>query len=92
MSPEVAETIALQALGWLVSNDEVLPLFLGSTGSSQDDLRVRASDPEFLASVLEFLTMDDAWVVGFCDQINLAYDKPLQARYALPGAEQTHWT
>jgi len=36
--------------------------------------------------------MDDAWVMAFCDTVNLAYDQPLMARYALPGAQQMHWT
>ena len=92
MSPEHAETIALQALGWLVGNDDLCPTFLGATGSSVGDLRERASDPAFLASVLEFITMDDAWVMSFCDTISLPYDQPLMARYALPGAEAVHWT
>jgi hypothetical protein len=92
MSPESAQTIALQALAWLVGNEEVCQTFLGSTGTSADELRARATDPQFLASVLEFLTMDDTWVVSFCDSVNLAYDDPLKARYALPGAEQIHWT
>lgn len=92
MSPEVAETVALQALGWLVGNDDICPTFLGATGSSVDDLRERATDPAFQASVLEFITMDDAWVMAFCDTVNLAYDQPLKARYALPGAEVIHWT
>lgn len=92
MRPEYAETIALQALGWLVGNDDLCPTFLGATGSSVDDLRERAMDPAFQASVLEFITMDDAWVIAFCDSINIAYDQPLMARYALPGAEAVHWT
>lgn len=92
MEHEQAQIIALQALGWLASNEELCPVFLGSTGGSVDDLRERASDAEFQASVLEFLTMDDAWVIAFCDLHDLAYDMPLRARYALPGAEQTHWT
>lgn len=92
MTPEAAQTIALQALGWLVGNDELCPVFLGSTGSSVDDLRGRATDPAFQASVLEFLTMNDGWVIEFCDQAGLAYNQPLRARYALPGAEQVNWT
>lgn len=92
MSPEHAETIALQALGWLVGNDDLCPTFLGASGSSIDDLRERATDPAFQASVLEFITMDDEWVVSFCDTVKIAYDQPLMARYALPGAEAVHWT
>ncbi len=92
MTAEQAEIIALQALAWLVGNEELCPIFLGATGGSADDLRARANDPDFLASVLEFITMDDAWVIAFCDSVSLAYDKPLRARYALPGAEQVNWT
>ncbi|MEL6570856.1 MAG: DUF3572 domain-containing protein [Pseudomonadota bacterium] len=92
MSPEQAETIALQALGWLVGNDELCPTFMGATGTSVDDLKSRAADPEFQASVLQFITMDDAWVIAFCDACDVPYEAPLQAHFALPGAEQVHWT
>ncbi|MGH1368666.1 MAG: DUF3572 domain-containing protein [Maritimibacter sp.] len=92
MKQESAETIGLQALGWLASNDELLPVFLGSTGGDIDQLRAGARDPEFLAAVLDFLTMNDAWVVEFCDTVGLGYQKPLEARMALPGGAQTHWT
>ncbi|WP_106744883.1 DUF3572 domain-containing protein [Yoonia maritima] len=92
MDHEQAQVIALQALAWLVGNDELCPVFLGATGGSADDLRAKVADPAFLAAVLEFITMDDAWVVAFCDTVDLAYDKPLRARYALPGAEAVHWT
>ncbi|WP_375255803.1 DUF3572 domain-containing protein [Yoonia sp.] len=92
MTPQNAEIIALQALGWLASNEELCPIFLSGTGGSVDELRTRATDPAFQASVLEFVTMDDAWVVAFCDTMALAYDQPLRARYALPGAEQVSWT
>lgn len=92
MQPERAEVIALQALAWLAGNDELCPVFLGASGGSVDDLRARATDAAFQAAVLEFITMDDAWVIAFCDSIGLAYDQPLRARYALPGAESVHWT
>ena len=92
MNAERAEIIALQALAWLVGNEELCPIFLGSTGGSADDLKARANDPDCQVSVLEFVTMDDAWVVAFCHSVDLAYDMPLRARYALPGAEQVNWT
>lgn len=92
MTPEAAETIALQALAWLAANDELWPVFLGASGSSAEDAQAGARDPAYLGSVLEFLTMDDNWVMAFCDVAGLKYDMPLRARYALPGAEQVHWT
>ncbi len=92
MHREHAQTIAYQALGWLAGNEELCPIFLGSTGGSVEDLQESATDPAFLASVLEFITMDDQWVIAFCDTAGLTYDQPLQARYALPGAENVQWT
>lgn len=92
MNGERAQVIGLQALAWLVGNDELCPIFLGSTGGSADDLRSGAGDPAVLAAVLDFITMDDAWVISFCESARLAYDDPLRARHALPGAEQVHWT
>ncbi len=87
-----AETVGLQALAWLAANDDLLPAFLGNTGASESDLRERATDPLFLGAVLDFLMMDDAWVMGFCDDISLPYERIMQARAALPGGEQVNWT
>ncbi|AXI42985.1 DUF3572 domain-containing protein [Sulfitobacter sp. SK011] len=87
-----AETLALQALGWLASNDDLLPTFLASTGASENDLRSRAADPVFLGAVLDFLMMDDAWVIAFCDGILLPYDRIMQARAVLPGGDEVNWT
>lgn len=92
LSQEAAETIALKGLTWLASHDELLPVFLGATGASGSDLRERARDADFLGSVLDFLLMDDAWVMAFCAAEGLDNAAPMQARAALPGGAQMHWT
>lgn len=92
MKQENAETIGLQALAWLAGNDEIFPVFLGSSGASVGDLKAGAEDPAFLAAVLDFVTMDDNWVKAFCDSADLAYEAPLAARRALPGGGEVSWT
>ena len=92
MLRETAEVIGLKALGWLTANEALLPVFLGSTGASEADIRAGVSDPAFLGALLEFITMDDGWVTAFCDAEGLSYDQPMMARMALPGGEQMHWT
>jgi hypothetical protein len=89
---ESAEMLALQALTWLAGNEDLLPVFMSASGLAPDDLARGAQDPAFLGSVLDFLLMDDAWVVAFCDAQGLRYEQPMQARQALPGGEATHWT
>ncbi|MGX9357216.1 DUF3572 domain-containing protein [Roseobacteraceae bacterium S113] len=92
LSRESAETLALKALAWLVSSEDLGHVFLNATGASEADLRARVGDPDFLASVLDFLVMDDRWVTDFCDSAGYSYDAPMQARAVLPGGEAMHWT
>ncbi|WP_371169083.1 DUF3572 domain-containing protein [Aliiroseovarius sp. 2305UL8-7] len=92
MTPEFAETTGLKVLGWLVSDEELLPVFMGSTGVDQDDLRQNASNAEFLGSVLDFLMMDDRWVMRACDALGLPYEDFATVRQALPGGANYHWT
>ncbi len=91
MTPENAQTLALEALGWIAGNDELLPVFLGATGADGATLRAGAGDPAFLGSVLDFLLMDDAWIVAFCDAAGRAYEAPRSARAALPGGDLADW-
>ncbi|MBW4708466.1 DUF3572 domain-containing protein [Roseobacter sp. YSTF-M11] len=89
---ESAEVLALQVLGWLAGNEELLPVFLGASGASETDLRAGAADPVFLGSVLDFIMMDDSWVVQVCDAVGARYDSLMTARQALPGGAQVNWT
>ncbi|MEO9823442.1 MAG: DUF3572 domain-containing protein [Paracoccaceae bacterium] len=92
LAQESAELLATQALSWLVTNDELLPVFLGSTGASEAEIRTGARDPVFLGSVLDFVMMDDAWIAAFCETADYPLDFPMRARAALPGGEQVNWT
>ena len=92
LARDSAELLAFQALSRLVTHDELLPTFLGSTGASEDEFRTGARDPVFLGSVLDFVMMDDAWVTAFCEATDYPLDFPMRARAALPGGEQVNWT
>lgn len=91
-----ASGLALSALTWLVSNEDLFPVFLGATGADPAALAAalrsgaagRPADLELLASVLDFLLMDDAWIAAFCDAEGLRHEAPLRARAALPGANE----
>lgn len=91
-SSEQAEITALNALNWLSGQDQLVHSFLAATGTSADDIRQRAHDPEFLASVMDFIMMDDNWVIDFCDANQIGYDTIHQVRAALPGGDIPNWT
>lgn len=92
MQQETAETLALKVLVWLVGNEELLPVFLGSTGLGEQDLRARAGEPELLTAVLDFVTMNDEWVNDCATTVGLDPYDLSRARQAMPGGEQVHWT
>ena len=92
MSRESAEVVGLKALEWLMGNEDVFSVFMGSSGASANDVRNGATDPSFLGAVLDFVLMDDSWVQSMCDSTGLAYDRPMMARAMLPGGEAVNWT
>ncbi|MGR3469041.1 MAG: DUF3572 domain-containing protein [Shimia sp.] len=92
ISPDLAVTRAIGALGWLASDDELWHVFAGATGATAEDLATRAEDPAFLASVLDFILMDDAWVLDCAASLSLPPEALMATRACLPGGEAIHWT
>ncbi len=92
MNQELAEIRAVGVLGWLAGQEELFPVFLGATGTSEADLRSRAGEAEFLAAVMDFLMNDDAWVIDCATALGWRPEEVLQIRAALPGGDLPHWT
>ncbi len=92
MNSTIAETEALTALAWLAAQDELFPVFLGASGASEADLRARAGDPVFLASVVDFIMMDDAWVLDWAGATGHRPEELAQIRAHLPGGDLPNWT
>jgi len=87
-----AEILALEALGYMARTEDLLGTFLGASGLAAADLPGLAAKPAFLAGVLDFLLMDDAWVTGFASDVGVRPDAVLAARALLPGGDLPHWT
>jgi hypothetical protein len=62
---QVAEIVAVQALSFIAGEPERLGLFLAESGIGPETLRTAATDPHFLANVLDFVMRDDATVKAF---------------------------
>ena len=92
MKQELAEIRAMGMLGWLAGQDDLLPVFLGATGTSEADLRARAGDPEFLAAVVDFIVMDDQWVLACASAQGWPPEEVMMIRAGLPGGNLPAWT
>ena len=80
---EVAEIVAVQALGFIAGEPERLGAFLSESGIGPETLRAAAGDPQFLASVLDFILRDDATVTAFSTSSDLHPTTIAAARQAL---------
>jgi Protein of unknown function (DUF3572) len=85
---EVAEIVAVQALSFVAGDPEKLGLFLAETGIGPETLRTAAADPQFLASVLDFVLRDDATVKAFANASQLHPTNIAAAREVLG---DPHW-
>ncbi|MDQ2065671.1 DUF3572 domain-containing protein [Xinfangfangia sp. CPCC 101601] len=87
-----AESLALQALGWLAAQDEAFGAFLAYSGTDAGEVRARAAEPELLGSVLDFLLSDEQQLLRFCAETGHAPEAPMRARQHLPGGDVPNWT
>jgi len=85
-SREQAEVIALQALAWLIADEDLAGRFLVMTGCDGQSLRQRAGQPEVLGSVLDFLLDNEPALLDFTQSAHMAPDAIGRARQRLPGA------
>ena len=92
MTSQEAEIYALKVTNWLISNQDLLDVFMSSTGVSEATIKSDFHDGVFLAAVLDFLLLDDNWVIAACDAMQLEPDAMYSARLLLPGGERVNWT
>lgn len=89
---EGAETIALRALAWVIGAEAERDAFLAAGGLAPAALARRATEPEVLLAVLDFLLAEDRRVLAFCAEAGIAPEALAAVRAALPGGADLHWT
>ena len=92
MDREIAETRALEVLTWVLSQDDLIQVFMGATGASQNDLRSNTLSHEFLISILDFVLMDDRWVISCSKFLNIDPSQIQLIRVSLDGGQKVNWT
>ena len=92
MNKEIAETRALEVLTWVLSEDDLIQVFMSTTGASQDDLRSNTLNHEFLISILDFVLMDDSWVISCSKFLNIDPSQIQVIKMSLDGGQEVNWT
>ena len=92
MNEEQAKTIALQALSYLLGDEDVLQRFMDLSGVDPSDLRARPDDPAMLAGALDFFLGFEPQLLQMCEAMDLSADLPAQARRCLHGGQFEEWS
>lgn len=71
VAPPDPETLGLQALAFLMADDDRLSRFLGLTGLDGNALRGIARDPHGLGAVLDYLLGFEPLLLEFATEIGL---------------------
>ena len=87
MRRETAESLAVQALGFLAGEPERLARFLALTGIGPDRIRAAAATPGFLAGVLDHVASEDALVTAFAAEAGIKPEEVAKARRVLGSGE-----
>jgi hypothetical protein len=83
MTPEKAEILALEGLGWLAGEPESMGKFLNLSGMDAAALRDAAGEPDTGLAVLDFLLGQDALLLKFCESLAVEPRQVHAARHAL---------
>jgi len=86
LAAEVAEALAIQALGFIAQDEERLGRFLALTGMGPSEIRQAASDRHFLAGVLDYLSGDENLLLAFAGHASVDPGTVAIARRALAEA------
>src|SRR5690349_20407363 len=89
LAAEVAEVLAIQALGFIAQDGERLGRFLAMTGLGPAEIRTAARDRRFLVGVLDYLVGYVDLLVAFATHANVDPTTVGIAQQALAEAEDS---
>ncbi len=76
--------MAVSALGFVAADAELLPRFLAISGIEAGQIRAAASEPGFLAGVLQFIAAHEPTLMKFSEATGTPPESVMRALRALP--------
>lgn len=92
MIEDSAETLALQALGWIAADEDRLVAFLRLSGLSIDELQAKAGQRSTLIGVLEFLLSRESDLLACMEELGEQPTAPARAHRTLTGQQQEYYS
>lgn len=90
-SAEQAEAVAVQMLGWIVAQPDLLSRFMAMTGVDPGSIRQAASEPGFLVGVTDFVMAHEPTLMAFCTENEMQVEHVVACHQRLAGPEAEAW-
>lgn len=84
-----AQTIALSGLQYLANDDDLLMRFSNLTGLLPNDMREAASEPHFLAGILDFFLSHEPDLLAWSEAMGHNPEYIARARHTLSPQDQS---
>lgn len=91
-SAEEAEAMAIQILGWLISQPDLLNRFMALVGVDAGSIRQAAAEPGFLGAVTGFVMAHEPTLLAFCEQNDVRAERVVACHHRLAGRESESWS
>jgi hypothetical protein len=92
VSAEDAEAMAIQILGWLISQPDLLNRFMALVGVDAGSIRRAAEEPGFLGAVTGFVMAHEPTLLAFCEQNDVRAERVAACHHRLAGPESESWS
>ena len=88
---EDAEAMAIEILGWLVGQPDLLNRFMALVGVDAGSIRRAAAEPGFLAAVTGFVMAHEPTLMAFCEENDVKAERVAACHHKLAGPESENW-
>ncbi|KQB16481.1 uncharacterized protein DUF3572 [Rhodobacter capsulatus] len=92
MQQDLAQILAIRALGWMAGEEAVWLAFLGASGADAAQVRAEAAQPAMQRAVLAHLLREDDWVRSCAEALAVRPEELALAAAVLDGAAGRNWT
>jgi hypothetical protein len=91
MQIDTAKLIAIEAVTYIFSNDELRDRFISLSGLSPSDIKAEIENDDFLQNVLDFFVQFEPDLLDFADHQKTAPEDIIKAWRALGGGTGQEW-
>lgn len=91
MIDETAEIIALKAISFVVTNDDLRDRFIALSGMDEAEIKIAVNDRVFLINILEFLVNHEPDLIAFAEEENMPPESVTRAWRVLGGGTGQDW-